>query len=250
MTGLPLILLPGLLCDAALWEHQVAAFAPVREVTVADLTQDATIADMAARVLAAAPPRFALAGLSMGGYVAFEILRQAPGRVAALALLATSARPDTPVQARERQGAIAALGLGQFQGVTGRLLARLIHPDRLGGPVAQGVRTMTGRFDSATFVRQQQAIAGRGDARPLLPAIAVPTLVLAGMDDAMIDPTHAAEIAALIPGARLEPLPHCGRLPSMELPAETTAAMAGWLDRADAPTPSSPRAPAFTGDPA
>ena len=131
MTGkIPLILLPGLLCDATLWRHQREYLADLADITVADLTGHDSFAALADMVLAAAPARFALAGLSMGGYVAQEIMRRAPERVLRLALLDSSARGDTAVQARRRRGLIELAGRGRFKGVTPRLLPMLIHPDR------------------------------------------------------------------------------------------------------------------------
>src|SRR5947209_3496293 len=141
-----LILLPGLLCDAALWQAQVERFAGRFEITIADLTRDDSLRGMAGRVLAAAPERFALAGLSMGGYVAQEIVREAPGRVTRLALLDTSARPDGPEQVERREALIKLAQTGKFKGVTPRLLPLLIHPDRLDDRALTGtVMTMAER---------------------------------------------------------------------------------------------------------
>src|SRR5690349_2297310 len=131
----PLVLLPGLLCDAALWRAEIEGLADLASVYVPDLTLDDTVAAMAARVLAVAPARFALGALSMGGYVAFEIMRQAPERVERLALLSTSAAPDTPDEAAERRRGMASLRLGRFVGVGKHLLPQLIHPSRLADPV-------------------------------------------------------------------------------------------------------------------
>src|SRR5215469_18912975 len=114
MAKTPLILLPGLLCDAALWGPQTAALADIADMSVADLTQADSMAAMAEAVLGAAPPKFALAGLSMGGYVAFEVMRRAPERVERLALLDTSARPDTPEHKRARRELMALAQRGEF----------------------------------------------------------------------------------------------------------------------------------------
>jgi pimeloyl-ACP methyl ester carboxylesterase len=232
-----LLLLPGLLCDARLWRTQVADLAGQARCQVADLTLDDTVAPMAARALAGAPPRFALCGLSMGGYVAFEILRQAPERVERLALLDTSARPDTPEQARRRRGlvALARSGVGQaggatgFRGVTPRLLPQLLHPANLGGPLGAEVMAMAEAVGRDAFLRQQAAILGRPDSRALLPGIRVPSLVAVGEADALTPPALAEEIAAGIPGARLAVLPGCGHLPPIEDPAAVTALLRGWL---------------------
>src|SRR5687767_12428457 len=129
---IPLLLLPGLLCDGRLWRDQVAALEGVASIQVPDLTRDASVAAMAARVLVEAPPRFALAGLSMGGYVAFEMLRQSPERVARLALLDTSARQDEPKRAAVRRAGLQLAERGRFAGVTSKLLPQLIHESRVG----------------------------------------------------------------------------------------------------------------------
>src|SRR5690348_15387521 len=128
---IPLLLLPGLLCDAALWRAQVADLADLAECRVVDLTRHDSVAAMAEAALADAPPRFALAGLSMGGYVAHEIMRRAPERVERLALLDTSARADSDEQRARRRGLLALARRGRFRGVTPRLLPLLIHPARL-----------------------------------------------------------------------------------------------------------------------
>jgi pimeloyl-ACP methyl ester carboxylesterase len=224
-----LLLLPGLLCDARLWRDQAAALAPLARPVVADLTQDSRIEAMAARALAAVEGRFALAGLSMGGYVAFEIMRRAPERVTRLALFDTSARADTPEQTRRRRGLIALARQGQFRGVTPRLLPQLIHPSRLDGPLAAEVMAMAERVGRDAFLRQQEAIMHRPDSRPDLARIAVPTLVAVGAEDRLTPPELAAEMAALIPGARLRLFADAGHLPPMETPEAVTAAMAEWL---------------------
>jgi pimeloyl-ACP methyl ester carboxylesterase len=165
----------------------------------------------------------------MGGYVALEVLRQAPGRVTRLALFDTSARPDTPEQTRRRRGLIALSRSGQFRGVTPRLLPQLIHPSRLDTPLATEVMAMAERVGHESFLRQQHAIMHRPDSRPDLARIAVPTLVGVGSDDALTPPHLAEEMAAMIPGARLRRFADAGHLPTMEVPEAVTAAMAAWL---------------------
>lgn len=234
-----LLLLPGLLCDQRLWRDQVAALSGMARCVLADLTLDDSLPAMAARALAAAgaearslgaPPRFAVCGLSMGGYVALEVMRQAPpGQVTRLALMDTSARPDTVEQARRRRGLMALTRTGQFRGVTPRLLPQLVHPGHLDGPVGAEVMAMAERVGRDAFLRQQQAILGRPDSRPDLPRIGVPTLVACGTADALTPPALAEEMAAAIPGARLALLPGCGHLPPMEDPAATTGLMRDWL---------------------
>jgi len=227
---LPLILLPGLLCDAALWQHQVRDLADIAETTVADTSAQDSMAAIARSVLDAAPPRFALAGLSMGGYVAFEIMRQAPERVVKLALLNTSPRPDTEEQVRRRRGLIQLARMGRFKGVTPRLLPLLIHPDRMEEEDLTGiVYGMAERLGQGAFERQQTAILNRIDSRPTLAAIACPTLVIVGRQDALTPPELAQEMADGIRGAHLHIVEDCGHLSPLERPAAVTAAMLTWL---------------------
>lgn len=225
----PLLLLPGLLCDAGLWAPQADALADVAEVQVADLSQDDRVEAMAARVLAQAPARFALAGLSMGGYVAFEILRQTPERVSHLALLDTTAAPDSPERALQRRRSLAILKRGRFLGVTQQLLPTLVHPRHVHGPVGQAVQAMAQRVGPEAYRRQQTAILHRPDSRPLLPTLTPPTLVLGGADDALTPPAVVQALAAAIPRAQLHTLPDCGHLPTLEQPEATSALMRHWL---------------------
>ena len=204
----PLILLPGLLLDAALWQPQLEALADVADMAVGDLSKDDSMAGMARSVLAAAPPRFALAGLSMGGYAALEIMRQAPERVTRLALLDTSARPDTPAQTKDRRALIGMCDRGEFKGVTPRLLPRWIHPSRVNDKALTDiVMSMTARVGRDVFVRQQTAIMGRPDSRPGLSYIQCPTLVLCGHEDQATPVEVHREMAADIPNARLVVVP-------------------------------------------
>lgn len=231
----PLLLLSGLLSDAALWRAQVDGLADVAAPVVPDLSLDDSIAGMAFRALAAAPPRFAVAGLSMGGYVAMEVMRRAPGRVTKLALLDTSARMDTPEQAERRREAIALAEAGGFGGVADRMLPNLVHPDRLADEaLVSAIRAMAGRLGKDGFLRKQRAIMGRIDSRPHLPRIACPTLVLCGREDASTPLPLHKEMAALVPGARLEVVERCGHMSAMERPAEVTAALRRWLLDGDA----------------
>lgn len=228
----PLILLPGLLCDAALWRHQARTLADVADITVPDLTQDDSVGAMAERVLAAAPSEFALAGLSMGGYVAQEIMRRAHRRVFRLALIDTSARPDTPEQSERRKGLIKQAEMGEFKGVTSRLLPLLIHPDRLGDEALTGVvRRMAENVGKAAFLRQQRAIMGRPDSREDLNRIACPTLVLCGRQDGLTPIEVHREMAEAISGAALVIVEDCGHLAPLERAVTVSAVMRYWLQR-------------------
>lgn len=232
MTDQPtLLLLPGLLCDARLWRDQIAALRAECRCVVADLTHDDNLPAMAHRALAAVGEAqdLAIAGLSMGGYVALEIMRQAPGRVARLALMDTSARPDTEEQSRRRRALLALSESGMFRGVTPRLLPTLLAHHNLSTPLGAEVTAMAERVGRTAFHRQQRAILKRPDSRPDLGRIAVPTLVVVGEHDALTPPHLAEEIAAGIPNATLARIASAGHLPTMEEPAAVTAAMRGWL---------------------
>lgn len=227
----PLVLLPGLICDERLWRDVVAGLGGDVASTVADLTRDDSIAAMASRTLAGAPARFALAGLSMGGYVAFEIMRQAPERVTHLALLDTSARLDDEGRKATRRKGIESARAGRFIGVSKGLLARFVAPQHLRTAVAADVQAMSERVGPEAYVRQQTAILGRADSRPTLGTISVPTLVGVGESDRMTPPELAREIAQGIAGARLVTFPDSAHLPTMENPQAVVAAMREWLQR-------------------
>ena len=184
---------------------------------------------MAARALAVAPGRFALAALSMGGYVAFEMLRQAPERVTRLALLDTSAAPDTPQRARQRRAAMESSKHGRFLGVTTRHAAATGPCAASAGAVGDEVRAMAGRVGGTAFLRQQQAILGRPNSRPLLPSIGVPTLVAVGNSDVLTPAADAEEIHRGIAGSAIHLFWDCGHLPPMELPEETAQVLRRWL---------------------
>jgi pimeloyl-ACP methyl ester carboxylesterase len=185
---------------------------------------------MAGRLLASAPPRFALAGLSMGGYVAQEILREAPGRVSRVALLDSSARPDSAEQTARRSALIKLAQTGKFKGVTPRLLPLLIHPARLDDRDLTGiVMAMAERVGQAAFLRQQNAILNRPDGRPDLAAVRCPALVMCGAQDALTPPALSREIADAIPGAQLIVVEDCGHLASLEQPDPVNEAFEAWL---------------------
>ncbi len=229
---IPLLLLPGLLCDAALYEAQIAALGDIAAPIVGDLTRHDSIEDIAAAMLAEMPEYFSLVGLSMGGYVAQEIMRQAPHRVGRLALLDTSARADTDEQHARRRGLIELVGKGHFKGVTPQLLPQLISRDRLSDQtLVDAVIGMAERVGRDAFLRQQTAIMARPDGRADLKRIACPTLVLCGRDDALTPPALHEEMAASIPGAELVVVPECGHLSTLERPEAVNPALRRWLGR-------------------
>jgi pimeloyl-ACP methyl ester carboxylesterase len=225
----PVVFLPGLLCDSRLWRTQVAGLADLAAPMVADLTLDDSIPAMARRTLAAAPARFSLVGLSMGGYVALEIMRQAPERVRRLALIDTSARIDSPARTAARRAGIESLRRGTFVGITQRILSDLIHPRHVDGPVADELRHMARRVGGEAFLRQQTAIMNRPDSTPSLDAIEVDTLIAVGDGDRVTPVDHAEEMHARIRRSRLHRFQGCGHLPALECPDETTALLRQWL---------------------
>lgn len=224
-----ILFLSGLLCDEAVWRRQMAEFGHLGQVAAADLTLDDTIVAMAERAAGTVAGQFAIVALSMGGYVAFEMLRRCPDRISSVALFDSSAAPDTAARAAERRDGIAALSLGRFLGATRRLMPRLIHPTRLDGPVAEEVQSMALRVGGDAYRRQQLAILGRADSRPSLPAIRVPTLVAVGRQDTLTPPYESQVIQRAVPGARLHIFERCGHLPPLECPEEVTALLAQWL---------------------
>lgn len=228
----PLLLVPGLLCSARLYTPQVAALWPQGPVMVADHRRDADVASIAARILEHAPPRFALAGLSMGGYIAFAMMRQAPERIVKLALLDTSARPDTPEQSAAREKFIVMAEAGKLSEVVDTLTPRFLHKSRHNdAALVRTVRTMADDTGVTAFVQQERAIMTRPDSRSLLSAIKCPTLLLVGEGDELTPPALAREMASGIAGARLVVVPDCGHLSTLEQPDAVNAAMAEWLEQ-------------------
>jgi len=230
-AGLPVILVPGLNCSARLYAEQIPALWRFGPVAIADHTRDDSMPAIARRILAAAPPRFALAGLSMGGYLALEITRQAPERVAKLALLDTSSRPETPEQTERRRHVIGLAESGRFAEVPDVQFPVLVHRSRQAdGGLKDLVRVMAAETGAEAFLRQERAIIGRADARPGLAAVKCSTLVLVGDSDELTPPHLSQEIAAGIAGARLVVVADCGHLSTLERPAAATAAMVEWMN--------------------
>ena len=228
--ALPTVLVPGLNCSPRLYAGQIPALWRFGAVMVADHTRDDTLPAIARRILAAAPPRFALAGLSMGGYISFEIMRQAPQRVAKLALLDTGARAETPEQTKMRLPRIELARQGRMTEVADSLFPLLVHRDRAGDEALKRlVRTMAEETGAAAFLRQQRAIIARPDSRPGLAAISCPTLVLVGDGDEATPPALSREIAAGISGSRLVVVPQCGHLSTLERREAVTGALTEWL---------------------
>lgn len=228
----PLVLVPGLSANAALYAQQWPALADGRPILVAEHSLDDALSGIAQRLLAAAPPRFALCGLSMGGYVAFEVLRQAPERVSRLALLGTTAKPATPETNVPREQMISLAEKGAFDNVTTLLWQKLVAPARLADePLRLLVRQMAEDVGAGGFIRQQRAIMLRPDSRPTLAGSTCPVLVLVGEEDEITPLSEAREMAALVGGrGRLAVIPGSGHLSTLEAPDRVTAELLRWLD--------------------
>lgn len=227
-----IILLPGLLNDASLFQGQIPALSALGSVAVADLTRSDSIADLAEDVLAqASEGRFILIGLSMGGYVAFEIMRRVPDRVCGLALLDTSARSDTP-EATAARLELMQLAESDFMEVTERLLPRLSHPNLMPLPAVRGViQSMAASLGKEVFIRQQHAIIGRPDSRPTLKDIDCPTMIVCGREDLITPPAIAEEMAAGIKHAELKIIEQCGHLSTLDQPGEVSRLLQDWVNR-------------------
>lgn len=227
----PILLIPGLVCTAELFGPQLPALWTRGPVTVASTLGGDSMAAIAEGILADAPPRFALAGLSMGGYIAFEILRRAPERVERLALLDTSARPDTPEQTERRRGLLARLASEPFETVVEPVLRGLPAPARREDEVLFRTNLrMAQAVGPDGFRRQIEAIIGRADSRPDLAGIGIPTRVLVGDQDALTPPEIAREMADAIPDARLSIVADSGHVSTLEQPGVVAAALLDWLD--------------------
>ncbi len=237
MADLPLLLLPGLMCDRAVWDAVVDALPAQAEIDVAAYDEIDTIGGMAERVLMLAPPRFAVAGHSMGGRVAFEVFRQAPERVAGIALLDTNHTPRPPGEAgaREERERLDLLATARSQGTRamGRIwVENMVHPSRRGDTaLIESIVGMFGRKSADTFAAQIRALLARPDAGPLLAAIRCPVLVLCGRDDTWAPLARHEEMASAIPGGRLVAVDACGHMAPMERPHAVAEAMAAWLAR-------------------
>ena len=242
MTRPPLLLLPGLLCDHASWVPVVPALEAHADCRVASYADCHSLAAMAERVLRDAPPNFALAGHSMGGRVALEVVRRAPQRVTRLALLDTGyhSRPDGSAGEDERRRRLALLALAREQGMRAmgrQWMQAMVHPDRLHDPaLVEDVLAMVARQSPDDYAAQDDALLARPDVADLLRGIRVPTLVACGRQDAWSPLAQHQEIAALVPGSRLAVFEACGHMAMMERPEAVAAALVAWLAQ-PAPVP-------------
>ncbi|NGP45688.1 alpha/beta fold hydrolase [Bacillaceae bacterium SIJ1] len=230
-----LILLPGTLCDERLWAHQTESLADIANVTIGDVTKDDSVKEMAQTILKQAPEHFALAGLSLGGIVAMEVVHQAPERVTKLALLNANPYGPKPEQKQAWDQWLRMVEEGRFSEITeNHLLPQLIHPERQSNPqLTSTIMDMAEQIGPEAYVRQLRAVATRTDARERLRQIKCPTLLLVGRDDPVCPVQLHEEMAELIPHSTLEVIEHCGHLSTMECPEAVTSALQNWLRSAN-----------------
>ncbi len=231
-TPMPrLILLPGLACDQRLWQAQLPALSPEFDVHVTDVhARHATIEAMAAALLAEHSGPLLLCGASMGGMIAMEAARQAPERIAGLALLGTSARPETPDTFEMREAAIELFERGEVRDVIELNVGFAFHPAQAADKaLIQRYLQIVLDAGAAQLIRQNHAVMQRPDARTHLPALRCPVLMLCGDTDRLTPPECASEIAALVPQAELVWVPQCGHMLTMEKPEFVNATLLRWL---------------------
>ena len=227
----PLLLLPGSLCDAWLWHHQAAALGVDHEVLVPEVLQHDTLAAMAHAVLEHAPAVFALAGFSMGGRIALEVVRAAGARVTRLALLDASVHPVKDGEAARRQQMLDLALHAGMRAVADIWVPRMVPaPRHTDAGLMQGLRAMHARFSPEAYAMEMHALLNRPDAREVLPLIRVPTLIMAGRLDPISTPAQNEALTAQIPGARLELVDDCGHFLPLEAPQAVTAALRRWLE--------------------
>ncbi|MEL6507189.1 MAG: alpha/beta fold hydrolase [Pseudomonadota bacterium] len=231
MNGPPLIFAPGLMCDAALFRAQVGSLGPRHAVSHADLANDNTVAGMATRLLASAPARFCLAGLSMGGIVAFEVWRQAPDRVAGLVLMNTTPFADSPARQNVRQDQMARVRDGQLRTV----VMEELKPNYLGAQtrddtvLLEDIYAMANRLGPDVFYRQSEALMSRADSAQTLTMITCPTLIIAGDEDEVCPPDLHEIMHQAIGGSSLHVLSDCGHLSTLERPDRVTGLLTDFL---------------------
>ncbi len=228
--SLPLVLVPGLLCTAEVFAPQIPALWPHGPILIANTLEGDSVPEISERILSIAPARFALAGVSMGGYISLELMRRAPERVAKLALLDTSARADTPKQSRDRRAFIERARDEGFESVARDAVTAILHPaHRQDARLREINLRMALTVGLEGMIRQQEAIIARADSLALLPSIAVPTLVLVGDSDVLTPPSRARELAEAIPNARLVVIPESGHASTLEQPEAVNDALVTWL---------------------
>ena len=226
----PLVFLPGMMCDARLFGPQIAELSADMAVTVAPVTNGERIEEIASGLLDLLPKRFALAGLSMGGIVAMELLRRAPDRITRIALMDTNPLAETPVVAASREPQIVKVRSGRLLEVMrDEMKPNYLAPGPHRGDVLDLVMDMAETLGPEVFIRQSRALQRRRDQQAVLRKCRVPALILCGEHDQFCPVKRHTVMAELIPYAELVVLPDAGHLPTLEQPAETTAALRTWM---------------------
>ena len=229
MSNTPFLLIPGLNSTPEVFRHVVPALWPLGPVMVANHIEGDGIGGIVACILRDAPPRFALLGFSMGGYLAFEIMRRAPERVIRLCLLDTSARPDTPETTAKRRDRIEVARNGGFSKTLDGAFDDAVHPDHVGRADLRALcKAMSLAVGAETYIRHQEAIIARPDSRPALATIRVPTAVIVGDGDKITPPDAAEEMASGIAGATLTVIERAGHMALLERPEATVGAIVAW----------------------
>lgn len=230
-----LVMLPGLLCDRAVWQHQLAGLGDLADCTSVEWGTEDSMVEMARAALRQAPGRFSLAGHSMGGRVALEVFRLAPERVVRIALFNTGyqPRPQGAAGEDEERGRLALLAIARSEGMRAmatQWLPPMIHPDRRTDmALVNTIIDMFARKTPDTFAAQIRALLGRPDATGVLAQIRCPALLLTGREDGWSPPARHAEMAARISGSQLVVIPDCGHMSMLERPGDVTAALRAWL---------------------
>lgn len=216
------------MADESLWSEVTPALQAIGPVIPADLGRDDSIPDAARRILTAAPPRFAVVGFSMGGYVAREVVRQAPERVRALVLVATSARPDSALQQRRKAAAARMIADGPYDGLSRAAVVSSVHPDRARDEaLIERVRQMSVRLGREVFIRQ--SLMHRDGDIDRLGEITCPTLVIAAAQDTLRGVDESREMVEGIPGADLVVLEGTGHMVPLEVPAVLAEMILTWM---------------------
>lgn len=244
MRELPLLLVPGLMCDHTVWDPLRPYLATQRAWRVVDHGSADSLHQMAIQLLDSAPPQFVVGGHSMGARVVLEAIRLAPERIAGVALLDTGYLPKLPGTAGEEEvrKRLRLLQIAQDEGV--RVMARewvqgMVHPDRLQDH--ELIERILAMFDCKTadiFAKQIHALIHRPDATDVLKSIRVPALILCGQQDAWSPPAQHEAMHQLVPHGSLAIIAHAGHMAPMESPAAVAEAMSGWLAQCDAFEPS------------
>lgn len=236
MANIPAYFFPGMLCDHRLWRPILPYVESSLDIHPVDVSHTDNIPACASRFISQMQEGSILVGLSMGGYVVLDAMRQLleagqAGRVKAIMLISTSAFADSSEQTRSREGLIKLARMGKFKGVTPRLMPTLIHPSRVNdSSITQVVLDMAEDIGLDAFIRQETAVMNRRDQTDILPKITCPTLIVVGDTDQRTPPPCSQRMASLIPGSEFHLLDTCGHLPPLELPETTGSLMQRFIE--------------------